>query len=198
MEVKLNTAETAYIVNGREYPRVTARFAKYFNSKNFKQEHLDRGTAVHKLAEWTLRGLEYPKALHPELHGYKKAMELFLSENVFVWEAAELFVWSRLYQVAGTLDCLGAIRGKPVILDLKSGKASKPPATTNLQTAIYRQCYEENTKDKGRKRYGLQVRPDGTYGLINYDKTSVAFQHDLNIYVSMLNVKRWEKEKGYG
>ena len=202
MTPQLNADESAYIIDGREWQRVTNRFSKYFNDAHFKEFHKDRGTAVHKWAEIVLPGLPYPHEPHPALAGYVVGLEKFKAEVEYECTAMEVFVHSKIYGFAGQVDWIGMItdgRQYPAILDLKTGAASKPPPTAKLQTAAYRQAYSEmyGAKEGKRRRYGLQVRPDGTYRLECYDKEPGNFRVDLNTYASMVNVFNWERMNGY-
>lgn len=99
-----------------------------------KEQTAAFGTKTHSLFEAILKG-EKPEV--PETH--KKVVESFnkfITEYDFKPTMIEVRVWSANHGYAGTMDCLGMIKGKLYVIDWKTSRSFS--ATFGLQLAAYR------------------------------------------------------------
>lgn len=91
------------------------------------------GTALHSLTERIDRGQELgyvPAEYQADLDAYRKATA------ALEFSAIETFRVKDDWQVAGTADRIGMWRGRPVIMDIKSGSIDYP-AKIAMQLAMY-------------------------------------------------------------
>lgn len=95
----------------------------------------DRGRAVHRMIELLESDDLDMQGLHPDLLPYLDQYMRFKSTTGFQWEASEVMNGSERYRFAGTLDMLGSIGGKRVLVDIKTSAAI--PKSAGPQTAAY-------------------------------------------------------------
>ena len=151
-----------YRRNGKYYPSITHVLSVYPKGKHFEDwlkkhgytsEHIaakaaEQGTETHELCELYLLGEELhflnaqqqPK-YHPEV------WKMFL-RFVDFWETykptlleAEVHLFSDKLKVAGTCDIVCEIEGEIWIIDLKTSNAVQ--TVYEIQTTVYKECYEE-------------------------------------------------------
>ena len=174
-----------YTCGGERFPSVTQVMAdlgfygdavKYFT--NYKR---DLGSFTHKAIELHLSGELDEDILDPAILPRLNAWRKFEQDTGYVSFGCELVMASESHRFAGTLDHRGALNGKPVIIDVKTGALL--PAT-----AIQLAGYEILDGAPGLKRYGLQLKEDGTYSLKEYkDRT------DRSIFLYALAVWWWKQ-----
>jgi hypothetical protein len=141
-----------------------------------------RGTLVHRMTEAIDRGESV--VAEDWLEGYVDAYRRFLMEIRPVWHGAEVRRWHPVYRFAGTLDRVGLIGARPVILDIKTGKSSAP--WHGRQLAAYELLWRL-TNPLPRERVNLHLLKDGTWRLA--PKTDPS-DHDR--FRQMLN--RWRRD----
>ena len=93
----------------------------------------DIGTALHSFTERIDRGLPLgmvPMEYMPDLEAYKEA-----TKNI-EYLGIETFRVHDEWQIAGTADRIGMWRGRPVIMDIKTGSIDYP-AKMAMQLAMY-------------------------------------------------------------
>jgi len=109
----------SYLYGGRLVPSVTT-LMKALSENTYKNipEHVlnkagERGTKIHKIIElWETEGIE-PTEYQEYLLQYKKAKKLEGFEVLFM----EVAIGTE--EFAGTLDIIGLLNGKLIIIDLK-------------------------------------------------------------------------------
>lgn len=153
-----------------------------------RNEAAVRGTAVHKLAEQVVTGIEV--AVPEHLVGYVENYIRFLDEFQAVSVHEELVVASRTHHYAGTLDSIQDIPGLGrVLVDYKTGNGIY--GETALQVAAYRFA-EVYLDSEGNEQpmvpvddtYVLHVQADGyaLYPLIAGEETFESFLSVLDVY----------------
>ncbi len=186
------TAEDhSYRLNGVSLPSVTQCTGLLCDYGNIPpavlQAACDFGTNVHRATElFDLDDLDedaLSPALAPWLDGWKR----FKNESGFLVRDIESRVYSKTYGYAGTLDRVGVLNGKLVIIDIKTPTVVNP--STGPQTAAYQHAVEEMNKEKIKGRYALQLKGDGTYRLIPY-----ADKNDFNVFLGCLNVINFRRK----
>jgi hypothetical protein len=139
-----------YVLNS--YPK-GPHFEKWLKQVGFASEYIvkkaaEEGTQVHELAETYLHG--------EEIHFLSPAGQPLYNPDVWqmflrfveFWETynptlieTEVHLFSDELKVAGTCDLVVEIDGVRWVLDLKT--SNHLHTTYDLQTAVYRKCYEE-------------------------------------------------------
>lgn len=156
-----------YEIGGSKYVRVTellrARGLVDFSKipEKDRQFYMDRGTANHALWEDVELGLDSGKVYDERVEAYRAAHSRFLRETGFraLPGGIEMRVKSDDLGIAGTLDRIGTIQNRVVIIDYKT---TRVPASTSIQTALYLICIPGYRFDEV-ERYGVAFRNDGEY-----------------------------------
>lgn len=182
-----------YLVDGVEVPSVTeiTRFLSY----DYKSDRpwmaeiaARRGTKVHEACMLIDYG-EEPEE-DPEIQGYLMAYRRFLQDYAPEWEGIEKPVGSLQCGYAGTIDRYGKITGFNSVLDVKTGQKHKPALQAQLNGywwLLIKQKYE------AEKLYGLYLRNDGTYELVECEINMETF-NACTVLHSAVSKKRRKKE----
>lgn len=151
----------------------------------------ERGQAVHEFLELLDLGMVEAGDAKSELSGYVSAYQHFSADAKWQPIHVELVVRCSAYRYAGTLDRVGDLGARRVVLDLKC--TSKIDPATALQVAAYQEAFREHPAS-GREplgRFALQLRPDGTYRLVEY-----ADGNDWHDFCAALRVAQWQLDHG--
>ena len=180
-EIIFDEAEHTYLVNGVEVPSVTT-ILKPLTDRGYGKVNpsvleyaANRGRAVHEALEvYDLGGgLE----AEPETEGYIRAYLEW--EQIYrpSWSGVEQIVYSVGDKYIGTLDRVGTLNGREfAIVDLKTSTPTKEAlVSVCCQTAAYAMAYTEQTGKPLKfaetiKRYGLFLKADGSYRLVDCDE----------------------------
>lgn len=144
----------------------------------------ERGSIVHQAIHyWNENDLDVElfRSDYPEHVGYLEGWIDFCAQRHFQPVLNEHRVASRRHQVAGTLDCLGVLGSKAVLLDFATGRPDD--AGKDLQTAAYLSMAIEWSSDDARlaaflerypvvHRYAVALRVDGPALVEPYDDNS--------------------------
>lgn len=177
----LDTQDTeTYTIHNKKFVRVTAllRARGLIDFSNIPEHdrefYLERGTANHKLWQDIEEGTADNFTYDPRVEEYRAGHARFLKETGFraMPGGIEMLVkitWKDLglspakegepAGVAGTLDRLGTIQGRMVLVDYKT---SSVPASTAIQTAAYTLMLP-SYKFHEIERRGVAFRNNGTY-----------------------------------
>lgn len=178
-----------YTKNGRNLPSVTTIIndcdpnAFYRVPLEVMEKARQRGNAVHTLTEYYDKGILDESTIDPELQGYFDAYLKFLSDMNPEYDMIEKMVDSEMHGFAGTLDRTGEMQGYEFLLDIKSGCKSR---WCGVQTSAYAKTIADNVF---RKRFGLYLKSDGKYDLVEYSDPM-----DFNIFLSCLNVWNFKQK----
>lgn len=125
----------------------------------------DRGSAAHRAIElWDHHVLDV-LALDERLAPYLDAWRAFCRESGWQTLRSEVRVYHPLYRYCGTLDKVGHLPGEPLgILDIKTTAVLHVDYCA-IQTVGYQRAYNEANEERAKRRYALQLRPDGRYQL---------------------------------
>lgn len=127
----------------------------------------DRGTRVHKLCE--VLDL-YGKADVPDdLLPYVQAYLQFRRDHNVVWDKVEHAAHHPIDRYAGTIDRAGLVDGKRAIVDLKTSAVVQRPLAL-AQLNLYRRMLEHDSDWQAEALYILQLKKDGSYKLIPFDR----------------------------
>lgn len=142
------------------------------------------GTAVHKACElWDLGDLD-EDSLDPQLAPYLQAWKQFMADHDCAWIHVEQPIVHKQLRYAGTPDRAGLVRGEEAVVDLKSTMALYP--SVGPQLAAYDAALQPKTNAQRLKRYGVQLKPDGSYVVKEYKDLT-----DFAVFASLLTVRNW-------
>ena len=157
---------------------------------NTLDEAADRGTRVHEqTANYDLYGfIETDDDTGKYIDGYMQ----FLSDYKPTWTAIEWISYHKGLRYAGTCDRLGyVLPDDGTGVDLVDLKTTRTFHNAMLSTQLG--GYGEIVKSHGiklRKRYGLQLLPDGTYRFQEVDDGFRSFLYCLGLHNTMASEVR--------
>ena len=159
----------------------------FINIRNVKPEDLQRGGYVHLMTHYyDTVGLD-EDSIDPELRGYLDGYKKFKEDTGFRVNLSEEPMYHAHHRFAGTPDKNGEMRGKPSIIEEKTG-AIMP--YTAIQTAAQELLWNANGgPELGTvNRYGLRLFPNGKYKLESF-KDRV----DRAIFLNALTLYTWKR-----
>lgn len=163
----------AYYFDGQRVPSVTQvlePLIDYSGVPNGVLNHAaDRGTAVHLATEFWDDGDLDEESVDPEVLPYVQAWQRFRDESGFVVERSEVRVYSARHRYAGTVDCIGTMRGRRIMVEKKTTAVLHP--ATAIQVSAYCKAFNETAPAAERVRSACSVwlRRDGTYRFDAHD-----------------------------
>lgn len=168
MELQFDAETHTYTVGDKRLPSVTqiCKFA-YPDAyaeipEAMKQFYFSRGTGVHKLTEDVENGIDGQFTYDPEVEKYRAGHTKWLKDTGFkaLPGGIELRVKNLGLGYAGTVDRLGTIGPRVLLLDYKTSSVRDLP--TALQLALYLLAIP-GYKFADVERYGVAIKKDGTY-----------------------------------
>ena len=181
-----------YLLNGNQVPSVT-QVIKSAGLSEVEQfytpEAAQRGTAVHAACQYDDE--ETLGDCTENLLGYLNGWRKFRAESGFVPTHIEIRLASERYQFAGALDRIGALNGKPSLLDIKSGAFCRWHA---IQLAAYWILISETHAVPSLPRIEtflvVCVAEDGTYKTHSISATEIITSREIFLYA--LSIHRWK------
>jgi hypothetical protein len=176
-----------YRLQGRVIPSVTSTLkAVYPELWNWSDGFaMERGRVVHRCIELMLEHDLDESSVAERAKPYVEAAKRFIVEMNVDVHAHERRIYSATYDFAGTLDLVAIIDGRTCLLDWKTGDPGWP---CGPQTAAYGLAWHEMTGQTISRRYGVQLKADGSYILHSYtDRT------DKDEFLAALRVYRRRK-----
>jgi len=143
----------------------------------------ERGTTIHRITELHDYGVltEFGEQYQPYLDAWKT---FCFAKDVEI-ELVELQMYHDKIKYAGTLDRVIRVKGKRILLDIKSTYKLMP--AVGPQTAAYAQVFNHlNPDDPVKERWCVRLKKDGSF-----DLHKCKDRQDLTIFQSCLNIKLW-------
>jgi hypothetical protein len=193
-----------YQVDGATVPSVTqvlsgfSQLIDYSSVPAFQLEFAaGRGTAAHKatelydlgdLDEEGTREDDEQRTDHIRLMPYVDAWKQFRADTGFEPSIIEQRMYHSLYGYAGTVDRIGVLYGELAVVEIKT-TAKLWPATA-IQVAAYQEAFNhgKTAKERAKRRYAVQLRPDGTYRLEQYEDPA-----DWSCFLALLTLQNWNR-----
>lgn len=182
-----------YHWNGQIVPSVTQLLSDFQDFSHVSPAVMEaaqlRGTNVHLLCQFVDEDCLDESQFTAEELSYLPAWRAFLRDARPNWSAIERPFYSRRHGYAGTPDRAGVLEGiggARGVFDIKT-PASESPLWA-LQTAGYGDLVSEWEPDLIR-RFTIQLRPDGTYRLREWDKPG-----DWPVFLSLVTLNRWTRK----
>ena len=172
-----------YTVDGRVYPSVTQVIGEVLSTEKcfYTPESRDRGIDVHRITAEIDSGKSIDDSMY---RGYVSAYRKFLDECKPRWTFVEQKFFEPVWKYCGTVDRVGYILGKNVIVDIKTGSV---PYWAGIQLAAYERGFPVG---KLQHRYALQLFETGRYKLHPFTDPN-----DIRIFHSALTIYYWKKSK---
>lgn len=186
MKTEFDPVTHTYRCNDEIWPSVTQLLSE-FKLSDFSMVPPDvlankqrLGTIVHKAAELLDEqqldeehfNKTFPEAI-PYLDAYKRFREIEDFEPAHI----ERKMFSKKYKCAGTLDRQGIFQDVETIIDLKCSWEIYP--SNAAQLAAYAMLFEENYKTRIKRRFALQLKPNGHYELEEFKSP-----HDIQDFLA--------------
>jgi hypothetical protein len=151
-----------YTVDGITIPSVTQRIkaAGLLGPavSCYSPESAARGIAAHLACADRDQGRDVTTWLAGEFGGYLASYTHWCDVMLPTWTAIESPQYSSRYRTAGTPDRVGTISGRPVVLDLKTGRQAH---WHGIQVALYCLLQDDDIPPRERRRLVLYLRKDG-------------------------------------
>lgn len=155
-----------YTIKGKKYARVTrvlqARGLVDFSKipERDRQYYMDRGTENHRLWQMVEEGTADGFDFDPTVELYRPGHAKFLKETGFraLPGGIEKLIALEDFRVAGSLDRLGTIQNRVVLIDYKTTMVHD---AARIQTAMY--LLGLNYKFHEVERYGVAFFNNGKY-----------------------------------
>lgn len=190
--LEFDEVQHLYTFNGVVKPSVTTLLSRLHSFGMVPADVLaaacTRGTYVHALCEFYDQQ-DLDDSSVGEYRGYLDAWGKFCADHKAEWTGVEVQGYSERYGYAGTLDRCGTLNGAPWVIDLKTSQSSHP--VWNMQLAAYRQLLAETVDSKwALARLGtVQLRPDGTYKLIEWTDPDA-----WPAFLSLITLTNWSNK----
>lgn len=181
-----------YTLDGEELPSVSelTRFISreiYGDVGQFNLDRAaDRGTAVHKATE--LLDKYGTAEIDEDISPYLKAYIAFRKEHKCEWQKIEYATHHPENLYAGTLDRVGTVDGKLVVLDIKTSSTIQKPLYT-AQLNLYRKMLP----DPIEQLVILHLKKDGTYKLIDIPIDDTLADACITMHEALKKKKRSKK-----
>jgi len=177
-----------YRANGVQVPSVTTCLSRLHSfgmvPKDILEAACARGSYVHALCEFHDQSDLDAESIG-EYGGYLDAWIDFCADHKAKWDGIEVRGYSERYGYAGTHDRHGTLNGSKWIIDLKTSAQSH--RVWNMQLAAYRQLLVETDPQWALARLGtVQLRPDGTYKLIEWNDPDA-----WPAFVALITLTNW-------
>lgn len=148
-----------YTLNNSRIPGVTEIIKEITGcSWSAAPWYLDRGRAIHKCAEFLIKGKQFK--FDDRLSGYITALKSFFSIVKPELIGSEVLVYSETYKFAGILDLACKISGIKTIIDWKH---SIDKIRLPLQLGGYSAAYKDTWKEEFNQGIGVQIKDNGTF-----------------------------------
>lgn len=180
--LEFNPDKHEYRVGGKVIPSVTEicgplTYSKYKVDNAIVEQAAYRGSLIHELtALWDRGDLEEDSTLTADVGLYLMAWIQFCHDYQPKWQYIELPLACRKY--AGTIDRIGEIDGKLVVVDIKTSssmdRANKIALAMQLFGYWYL-CSHNDIRINYEKSLGVQLKKDGTYSVIETEKVCMKY-----------------------
>lgn len=175
-----------YKINDREVPSVTQILveAGIINTRWYTEWARHRGSTVHKVLEFLVKGTLDLNSVDDRIVGYIDAYNRFCEDTGFICDEVERRVWNMTAQYGGTLDQLGGTDKYRAIVDTKTGPLMDP---TGLQLTGYAKAIYDETGAYPERLIGVQLNVDGSYRMRRYVPDFLAWD-------ACVRVAWWKRE----
>lgn len=186
--VRRDETHRYWCASGRELLGVTAilKTAGLIDDRWFTEDGTLRGSYAHLALQYLDDGNLVESSVDPALQGYLDAYRQFLTDvSVGPVRLSETMLAHHMLGFAGTVDRVRDVRGRLAVIDFKTGA---PQPWHRVQLAAYAVLVATALQAPIVRRYGLYLRPDGTYTFIPYTDRS-----DWDVFKAALTVASFQR-----
>lgn len=183
--LEFNAEKHEYDVLGTKLPSVTEicaplTYSKYHLDNAMVEQAARRGSVIHELCASYDRGdLEHEETVPADDAQYLLAWIKFCHDYQAKWEYVEIPMATRSF--AGTIDRIGIIDGKRVIVDIKTtasmDRANKISLCAQIMGYVFL-SWDNDFDCSYSHSMGVQLKKDGTYSVIK--TTAVESKYQFN------------------
>ena len=197
MSLEFDEKTHIYKLNGVQVPSVTQvvellTAGKYGAGGATLAQAKRRGARVHEICELIDYGA-MPDEIEPELVGYIKAYLAFLRDYNPTWTHIEHRMASEVYGYAGTVDRIGTIANKTVVVDLKTTSSMDRVSKIALACQLmgYSLLATGNVLSDAYPGLGVQLKKDGRYTVHERAKIELDYEFDsLELFTQLLEITK--------
>ena len=184
-ELQFDPEKHEYRHEGKRLISVTQALS-LVDSRPKDEYFLRRGQLIHLACEYYDRDELDEASVDSEIMPYLNSYRLFLTETGFTPRWIESRHFHPVYQYAGTIDRMGTLNGKTVLIDLKSGA---PADVDELQLAAYWGLVKDQITNP--LCFDLYLRDDGGMPkLVEVKRPRILFE----TFLAVLKIQRWREE----
>ena len=145
-----------------------------------------RGSEVHRMIQLFDECKLEERTVPNEMRGYLNAHKKFRAETGFIAQLIEHKVQSKDFRIRGRIDRMGLMKGKPSIVDFKTG-AIDPAVALQL-------CLGGFLLDptKWFHRYAVRLKPDGNYSITPFKL--IDWGSDLATALAFVRASQWKSQ----
>ena len=188
-----------YTVDGIEIPSVTEivaplTYSKYTVDSAVLLQAKHRGTVIHEVcADFDYGVITDETPVAPDILPYLTAWKNFCHDYGVKWHYIESQMCGNEY--AGTIDRIGEIDGRAVIVDIKTtssmDRASKIALCAQLAGYAFLYYMNSNLLIDSDDCMGVQLKKDGTYAVINAKKVEEKYDFEsYELFDNMLKLNQ--------
>ena len=175
--LEFNPNKHEYRVDGKVIPSVTEicgplTYSKYRVDNAIVDQAAYRGSLIHELtALWDRGDLEEDSTLTADVGLYLMAWIQFCHDYQPKWEYIEIPL--ACWKFAGTIDRIGWIDDRLVIVDIKTSSSMDRANKIALSMQLFGYwdlCINNDIDASYFNSMGIQLKKDGTYSVIETDK----------------------------
>ena len=147
------------------------------NSDFYTEEHAQRGRDIHKLCD-VCDGLG--ANIDHKYSGYRDGWNKFKEDYNFKPKKIELMLYHPILMYAGTIDRVGSMDKKSVLIDIKSGQ---PQKWHELQLTGYHALLESQKPSiLPQLICAVYLRENGTYKMVEVETDPYLWHSCLRVY----------------
>lgn len=182
-------SEHRYWIGNKRVPGVTEILEEsgLISLYSMDEDAARRGRYVHKAVALDCLKKLKPGTIDPKIKPYFTAWLKFRRETGFSPRLVEQRVYHRALGYAGRFDLTGLLKRRYGLLGVKTGLTL--PKWAALQEAAYQHAFESHNGRRIGFRWGLLLKPDGSYQLREYKNHNIDFAN-FRVLLTALKVKR--------
>lgn len=187
-----------YTLDGEDLPSVS-ELCRFLSREIYGTVHqytldkaADRGSRAHKACE--VLDLYGKADVSDDILPYVQAYIAFRREHTVTWDRIEHAAHHAKDLYAGTIDRRGLVDGKHAIVDLKTTAVIHRPLCL-AQLNLYRRILEQDGTWDAEALYILQLRKDGSYKLVPFERDDTLPEALLTIHRTLQKKPRRKKDE---
>ncbi len=189
-EFEFNELEHIYTLRGRRIPSVSEILKSLNLRRDYKyatDEHLWRGTQIHKALEFHQKGTLNETILDPHISPRVEAWRRFEQETGFIPWGWERPLLDDIWGIAGKPDVWGAAHNEIWVVDYKSGCVDP---SEGIKLAAYETLLVVNKLIPNNacvRKMAVQLKPNRDYNLKTFDN-----EESISMWYQARSLHNWK------